>query len=235
MKECRKCGVVSDDFSPDSRASDGLQSRCRACCREANNARRRADPELTRAKSREYYRKNRERVLATNEASRDRNRESILEGKRDYYLRVKDTPEYIQKTAEYRERNKRRKREYDREYRARTAEQQAQRSEEWRARNPQKRRAIVRQYRARRRMQEAGGVSTGALANWTEAMPKVCFYCGDGCADNFHVDHFVPLSKGGPHVLTNLRIACAPCNLSKSARDPMEWMDMIQPVMEEAA
>lgn len=108
-------------------------------------------------------------------------------------------------------------------------------SRAWVKRNPEKRTAIARQYRARRRAQEEGGISTGTLANWTAAQPKVCFYCGDTCPDDFHVDHFVPLSKGGPHVLTNLRIACAPCNLSKSARDPMEWMDMIQPVMEEAA
>ena len=33
-----------------------------------------------------------------------------------------------------------------------------------------------------------------------------------------HWDHVKPISKGGPHILANLRPACAPCNLSKSNR-----------------
>lgn len=125
--------------------------------------------------------------------------------------------------------------ERSKKYAASNRERLARASRAWVKRNPEKRIAIARQYRARRRAHEEGGISAGTLANWTAAQPKVCFYCGDTCPDDFHVDHFVPLSKGGPHVLTNLRIACAPCNLSKSARDPMEWMDMIQPVMEVAA
>lgn len=124
---------------------------------------------------------------------------------------------------------------YTRLYYERNRERVVERNATWAMLNPEKRRAILRQHKAKRRAQEEAGISGGVLAAWTAEQPKVCFYCGDTCPDDFHVDHFVPLSKGGPHVLTNLRIACAPCNLSKSARDPMEWMDMIQPVMEEAA
>lgn len=99
------------------------------------------------------------------------------------------------------------------------------RSAAWSAKNPDKRKAISRQYKARRRAQEEQGITGGMLAAWTLAQPKVCFYCGSDCAGDFHVDHFVPLAKGGAHVLTNLRIACAPCNLRKSARDPLDWME----------
>jgi len=36
-----------------------------------------------------------------------------------------------------------------------------------------------------------------------------------------HVDHVKPLSKGGPHILANLRPACASCNASKNDRWPL--------------
>jgi len=37
-----------------------------------------------------------------------------------------------------------------------------------------------------------------------------------------HVDHILPLSKGGAHTASNLAVACASCNLSKSAKLPEE-------------
>ena len=43
----------------------------------------------------------------------------------------------------------------------------------------------------------------------------------------YHVDHIVPLSKGGEHQEWNLVIACAPCNLAKGACDAAEFLDRI--------
>jgi len=37
-----------------------------------------------------------------------------------------------------------------------------------------------------------------------------------------HVDHIVPLSKGGKHKASNLGIAHSSCNLSKGAKMPQE-------------
>jgi hypothetical protein len=49
-----------------------------------------------------------------------------------------------------------------------------------------------------------------------------CVYCGSG--GPFHCDHIVPKSRGGLDVESNLATACIPCNLSKGARTPDEWM-----------
>jgi len=43
----------------------------------------------------------------------------------------------------------------------------------------------------------------------------VCKHCGRGTG-KFHVDHIVPLSKGGGDELENLQFLCAQCNLRKS-------------------
>lgn len=50
---------------------------------------------------------------------------------------------------------------------------------------------------------------------------SACRYCG---APAEHADHFVPLARGGLHCRENLVPACAPCNSSKKARDPAEWL-----------
>lgn len=99
---------------------------------------------------------------------------------------------------------------------------------DWAKRNPAKRKAISRQYKAKRRAQEGEGITGGVLSAWTDAMPKVCFYCGCDCAAGFHVDHFIPLAKGGTHVLTNLRMSCPGCNLRKSAKMPSAHPAMLE-------
>jgi hypothetical protein len=54
-----------------------------------------------------------------------------------------------------------------------------------------------------------------------------CWYCGtslvgvDGAIP--HVEHQVPLSRGGPDAIANLVMACGPCNLEKASRTVEEY------------
>jgi 5-methylcytosine-specific restriction endonuclease McrA len=54
-------------------------------------------------------------------------------------------------------------------------------------------------------------------------MDKKCSKCGENCADKYHVDHLVPLAKGGHNNPSNLVIACPHCNDSKGAKLPHEF------------
>lgn len=51
---------------------------------------------------------------------------------------------------------------------------------------------------------------------------SLCFYCGDVYE---HLDHYIPLSKGGSHTLSNVRPSCKGCNLSKSSKLPEKWLE----------
>ena len=53
-----------------------------------------------------------------------------------------------------------------------------------------------------------------------------CAYCQEEL-DAFHVDHIVPLSKGGDNGPRNLQITCPTCNLKKSRKDPLEYARQI--------
>lgn len=49
-----------------------------------------------------------------------------------------------------------------------------------------------------------------------------CAYCGE-VADPFHVDHVVPISRGGTSSKRNLVLACEQCNLSKGTKTAAEF------------
>lgn len=48
-----------------------------------------------------------------------------------------------------------------------------------------------------------------------------CFYCG-GLFE--HIDHYMPLSRGGSHTLENVRPSCEHCNLTKSNKLPEDFI-----------
>lgn len=50
-----------------------------------------------------------------------------------------------------------------------------------------------------------------------------CEYCGKESQD-YHLEHLVPLSKGGSNEVDNLGIACKECNLQKGAKTHLEFM-----------
>jgi hypothetical protein len=46
---------------------------------------------------------------------------------------------------------------------------------------------------------------------------QVCQLCGKNVPDNeLHLDHLIPVSRGGASTVDNLRVLCADCNIEKS-------------------
>lgn len=123
------------------------------------------------------------------------------------------------------------KRSYDRDYRLDNADRLRAMKEIWLANNKAKVRVIKRTYKARRKAQKASGAGFDDMWRWEAAAEKVCFYCGIECSLNYHVDHYVPLARGGEHALENLRIACAPCNIQKNATMPHEFLERLPDIL----
>lgn len=94
---------------------------------------------------------------------------------------------------------------------------------EWQANNKERVRAYKAANKARRRSTFNEGITGVELLAWKKSQPKVCYWCGCGCKRKYHVDHYVPLSKGGKHEIANLVIACPTCNLRKHAKDPFDF------------
>ncbi|WP_280888177.1 HNH endonuclease signature motif containing protein [Streptomyces sp. LBL] len=63
--------------------------------------------------------------------------------------------------------------------------------------------------------------------DWEDHDLYACFFCGGFLVDGYEVEHFYPLSKGGPHALFNLLPSCAPCNRGvngKHSREPWQFL-----------
>ncbi|WP_183000870.1 HNH endonuclease [Pseudomonas sp. UMC65] len=222
MKLCKRCGThkALNEFHKSAANKDGLYHRCRECCSELKRAKYASDPLAARAKRRADYLKNRERILASNFASRAKHHEAVLASKKVYYERVKLDPLWQAKQKAIRVKTRGVKSAYDKDYRAARPEQNARNAIAWVIRNPEKRKTISKAYKARRRTQEANGDSTAAIHAWEMAAEKACYWCKDPCEEKYHVDHYEPLARGGRHVIANLVISCPGCNLKKNAKDP---------------
>lgn len=89
--------------------------------------------------------------------------------------------------------------------------------------HPERRRAVAANYRDRRRARESEGAGI-APADWARTVRRFlhsCAYCG-ACGP-LHMDHVVPLSRGGTHSIGNVLPACVGCNLGKHAMFLAEW------------
>jgi hypothetical protein len=65
VKSCRQCGSNSNEFQKDRSKKDGLRNECKVCSKKKDDSRRKKDPEGSRRKGRENYRKHRLSRLKT--------------------------------------------------------------------------------------------------------------------------------------------------------------------------
>lgn len=84
--------------------------------------------------------------------------------------------------------------------------------------NPEK----AREWRQKRR--GLGRLPRGTVRRIGEAQKWRCAACQVGIRHGYHVDHIMPLALGGIHEPLNLQLLCGPCNLSKSAKHPIRFM-----------
>jgi 5-methylcytosine-specific restriction endonuclease McrA len=106
------------------------------------------------------------------------------------------------------------------------------RAKAWRDANPERTRDSLRRYvqnhpdrinarNARRRALKRGATVIRFTAEQLKqrlSMYPGCWMCGGPKED---VDHVKPLTKGGPHMLANLRPACRVCNNDKRNKWPL--------------
>ena len=87
----------------------------------------------------------------------------------------------------------------------------------WELKNPEK---IQNKNYLRRARLVSAGVFLVTAKDIQKLRSKPCVYCGKASE---HIDHVVPLSRGGRHSIGNLVPSCAKCNMAKSNKFLVEW------------
>ena len=96
-------------------------------------------------------------------------------------------------------------------------------SRKWRAANPVEARLLAKARRARVRGAKVEKIRKTDLSAILARQGGKCAVCAAPLIGK-HLDHVMPLALGGEHALRNLQYLCPPCNLSKSAKHPVAFM-----------
>ena len=137
-------------------------------------------------------------------------------------------PEYMRKMAErsaaYRAANPDASKRQNARRRAVNPELARQQSREWFAAHPDKR-AIYEQNRRAKKRANGGRLSPGLKVRLYASQKGACACCRAGFPlGDLHMDHVMPLSKGGANADDNMQLLCQPCNQSKHAKHPVDFM-----------
>ena len=217
MRVCPYCNVASEEsnFRPG-------RKKCRDCEAKDRRSWRAANPEYLREYDRDYYQENKEHRHAYNVA---------------YYMMHQESGK---------ERARKWAREHPEERRAKAREWYADNREHWKAGNkawlkahPEKMERMRQQTNMRRARWEKEhpdrsrdkcarrraltcGVATAERFSRTDVWKRdsgVCHICGQVCDErNWHLDHLVPLTRGGTHQPANVAVAHPRCNMSRGNR-----------------
>lgn len=83
---------------------------------------------------------------------------------------------------------------------------------------------IHTQNRSARKRKNGGILSKGLSTKLFKLQRGKCACCGLPLGTNFHMDHIMPIDLGGPNVDGNMQLLRQRCNLQKSAKHPIEFM-----------
>lgn len=134
----------------------------------------------------------------------------------------KNPDEYYRKAAELRKRRlDSGKINYHEEHKN-NLERRKKSQREWLARNPGYQVAKDQ----KRRAAKAGSAecfTAQDIIDIRRLQRNKCATCKKSISESYHVDHVVPLSKGGSNGRMNIQLLCPQCNWSKGSMDPLVW------------
>lgn len=160
--------------------------------------------ECIRTKNRNHYRSNSEDAKLNATIRRVVKRDAVLESSRRY--NKKNAEEIALKMAERRRSDPANAKTIAKRYRQKNKDK-----------------VLDRCHVRRARIKNNGPVESISRKRVWERDGGRCWMCCRKVEfEDMHLDHVVPVSRGGVHTYGNVKTACEPCNLAKHAKMPQE-------------
>lgn len=210
MKYCPKCKLEKDfsEFPKRSSNKDELYSYCKMC--KSND-------------DKKYRDKYSEKLKEKKAIYRIKNRETLNRKLREYQQSEIGQEKYKQ----YREANKELVRMWNRNFYEKHKEKRTKLNNEYKKKHKEQYKVYYLKNKAKRRGYGEATLPNNVISDMLYQQNNKCFYCKNELGD-YHIDHIIPLSKGGKHKEYNLVVTCPKCNLSKSAKYPDEFINKLK-------
>ena len=213
MKTCKKCG--STEFN---------NSGCCKPCISVYQA--------------EYREKNAEKAIEYNKKYRYEKAKEINAQRKNYRLTHKEEKKIAD--AKYYSENLDRVTEYKAAYYKKNRSRLDLLNSQWIKNNPEKFKKIQNRYsdanpenkrihcqNRRARIRKNGGqLSRGIAIRLFKSQKGKCACCHKRLT-KYHLDHIMPLSRGGRNEDSNIQLLCQPCNQKKFNKHPIDFMQSL--------
>ncbi len=163
--------------------------------------------------SRAYYKTNKEAHKEKMRAYYEAHKEAAKERQRAWKAANKDYEK--DKIQAWYEDNP----EYRREYYEANKDSIKEQMRAWHEANPE----ALRNKKAKRKG-APGEITPGWIPKLLELQRWTCVVCNKDLRYGYHIDHITPIARGGENIDYNLQALCPTCNLQKSDKDPIDFM-----------
>lgn len=209
VKTCKKCGAQFVGRS------------CKPCKKAVDNAWRSANADRLKASMAAYQVAHRKEIYAKHALWFRANQEKARGYRLAWYYSNKDKAS--ESGASYRERNRQKEKLRHELYAKNNAKAVREKNAAWAAEN-RNLRIIYQQNRRALQRKNGGKLSKDLVSKLFDLQRGKCACCSKALGDDYHLDHRVPIARGGRHEDSNMQLLTSNCNLRKQAKDPIQFM-----------
>lgn len=219
-KICSKCGkeLPINMFAKKIINKDGLDCKCKECVKIYKKQYYEKNKDKILAHNKQYYGNNKENIIKHQKLYVQQNKEQLAKSHKKYYESNKE--QIKEEKKQYYEKNKEIMKNKMKIYYEKNKKEIAKINKIYRYNNKEKLRIHRQKYRAKKSALPHA-LTVKQWVSIKQHFDNKCAYCGKELS--LVQEHFIPVNKGGEFTKNNIIPACKSCNSSKQDEDFFVW------------